>query len=150
MRLQPQRLEFLEAQAAVLVGIEPFEPFSAIVIDLLLADKRIRAFADPGIQKQFDNILEPARRIVEQILTLPGTIDSPRHGHFRKLDGQRSITVIDGQTNLRHPERLALIGSGKDNTLRGRPAQLTPPLPVRLFALLTNTEHLHTPGEQGK
>src|SRR4029450_7510894 len=41
VRFEPQRLEFLEAQGPVLVGVQPLVPFGAIVVDLLLADLAI-------------------------------------------------------------------------------------------------------------
>ena len=83
-----------------------------------LADERIRALADARIHEQFHDVFQTARRVIEQILTLPRTVHPPGNHHFGKIYRQGAVTVVYREFHLGQPQRLALIRAGKNHILR--------------------------------
>ncbi len=54
-------------------------------VNLSLADDGISFLSDTGIVEQLIDILKSACTAIDQILTLSGTVQLPRHSHFLEL-----------------------------------------------------------------
>ena len=101
-----------------------FEDFAAAVHlvaddvrDLALADDGIPFHADARIHDELTDIPQPARRAVDHIFALAGAVHAAGDAHFRVIDGERVVGIIDDQRHLGQSLGLAALGAGEDDLL---------------------------------
>src|SRR5207247_8118418 len=78
----------------------------------------------PGVEEQVADVLEPARRLVEEVLRESGAEDAARDGDLAELGGQDAAVVLEGEVDLGEPEGLAARGAVEDDVFHGVAAEL--------------------------
>jgi hypothetical protein len=85
------------------------------VRDLALLHDRVGAAADARIHEKLVNVLQPARRLVQQILALAVAEDAARDAHLVPLDAKLLFAVAERERNFRHAERLPAVGAAEND-----------------------------------
>ena len=94
------------------------------LVDLALSDDGIAFLADAGIVKQFIHVFQTAGTVVDHIFAFPGTVKPPCHGHFLKINGKLTVSVIQCDRHIGIAQRLPHLRTGKNNVLHGRAPKL--------------------------
>ena len=83
--------------------------------DFALPHDNVHLPTDAGIAEQLLDIHEARLGAVDLVLACTVAEHAPGDGHFRVLDGQRAVIVINSKGDLRSAERLAAPGTGEDD-----------------------------------
>ena len=128
-RLQlPQRLlllrlvfgdarRFLENRAPIL------RPRREDHVDLPLLHDRVGRAADARIHEELVDVLQPARRLVQQILRAAIAENAARDRHLMPVEPELLLAFGKGHRNLRHADRRARIGAGENHVRHFAAAQ---------------------------
>ncbi len=98
-----------------------FSPHNAV--DFALADDGIAVPAQARVHKELVHVPQAHGAFVNQILALPGPVVPPGDGHLIVVKGQGPVSVVDGKSDLREAQSLALGGAAKDHVLHLGAAQ---------------------------
>ncbi|OPZ73302.1 MAG: hypothetical protein BWY83_00171 [bacterium ADurb.Bin478] len=114
---------------------ENFPPFILFAVQNTLhlrqLDDRIGVRPGAGVEKQIQNILQPAGISVDQILTFTGAKQPAGDQNLAVIDGQDVLGVLDFERHLGHAHRLGRRRTIKNNVFHAIAAQ-------RSRALLTH------------
>ena len=94
------------------------------LVNLTLADNGISLFSDTGVIEQFVDVTQTAVYPVQLIFTLAGAVQSPCYRHFVRVKFQRPVRIIQGNGHGGKPQRLPVLGTGKNNVLHVSAAKL--------------------------
>ena len=86
-------------------------------VELALPDDDVHLPAQTGIGQQFLNIQQTAAIAVDGVLALAGPEHQPADRDLGVFDGQRAVTVVDGQRHLGAAQRRARGGAGEHDVL---------------------------------
>lgn len=80
--------------------------------------------AEARIRQEFLDVQQPARRPVDSVFRAAVTVQSTADGHFRVVDVERVIGVVDGQGDLRTSCRRLGGGACENHVLHRRAAKV--------------------------
>ena len=89
-----------------------------------LPDNHMHLLAEAGIRQEFLDVQQPARRPVDCIFRAAVAVQRTADGHFRIVDVERVIGVVDGQGDLRAPRRRPGGGARENHVLHRRAAKV--------------------------
>ena len=92
-----------------------FRPAAQDQVNLPLLHDRVGAPSHAGIHKKLVDVAQPARRLVEKILTLPVAINAPGDTNLIPFDAQFLFALGKSQRNFGHPKRLSAVGSAENH-----------------------------------
>ena len=77
-------------------------------INFRLTHNGVGATANTGIEKELSDVLEPAGRLVNEILRFTITIDPSRNRDFVKVQRKKAVLIVDSERDLSHSHWLTL------------------------------------------
>ena len=89
-----------------------------------LPDNHMHLLAEAGIRQEFLDVQQPARRPVDCVFRPAVAVQRTTDGHFRVVDVERVIGVVDGQRDLRAPRRRPGGGARENHVLHRRAAKV--------------------------
>ncbi len=100
---------FFENRAAI------FRPAAQDLVDLALLHDGVGAAADTCVHEEVVDVLQSARRLVEEIFALAVAIHTAGDADLIPIHAEFLLTLRETQRNLRHAERLAAIGAAEND-----------------------------------
>ncbi len=104
-------------------------PECQCLIDHPLPDEQERVVGEVPRVEQVDEIAQPDALLVEQVVVLARSIESPAQLEDAEVDREQPVGVVEDERHVRHAQRRPLVGSGEDHVLGLAAAQGTPLLP---------------------
>ena len=107
-------------------------PFVGLVgedrLDHLQLDHRVGVGPHPCVHEKIEDVLQPARDLVQEVFALAGPVHAPPDRHLRVFGREYPLCVLDDKGGFGHPERLARLGPVEDHVFHLVAAQRAVPL----------------------
>ena len=109
------RLELGDAGGLFEHGATIFRTTAQDQVDLALLHDGVAAATNPRIHEEIVDVAQAARRLVEQVFTLPIAKDPARHANFLVIRAEMLRASAEGEGNFRHADRRARVRAAEDN-----------------------------------
>ena len=112
--------------------LEQATPFIGLVAENglhhLQLDHRIRVGPHTGVHEQVQNILQPARHLIQEVLAFTGSVHAAAHGDLAVFGRQNPLGVLDDERRLGHAQGFPCLCAVEDDVFHFVAAQRAIPL----------------------
>ena len=93
-------------------------------VDLTLRNDRVRSRPQTRAHQEVEDVAQPDRRAIDEVLALAGAIGAARDLYFGELDRKTPVGIVEQDRHLGQPKRLARVVAGEDDVFEFAAAQL--------------------------